>query len=69
MACLKCPYPDTYELLWQDAVDADVICVLLRCCAGPELQVRRGAEVLRSELCPTRSAVVDRAEALRGNFA
>ena len=69
MACLKCPYTGNYELLWQDDAEPDVICVMLRCCAGPELQVRRGTQVLRSEIFPKVSAVRERAEDLRGNFA
>jgi len=68
VACQKCPYTSNYELLWQDHAESEVICVLLRCCAGPELQIRRGAEVLVSELWPTKSAVLERAEELRGNF-
>ena len=69
MACLKCPYTGNYELLWRDEAEPEVLCVLLRCCAGPELQVRRGAQVLRSEIFPTKSAVLERADELRGNYA
>ena len=69
MACQKCPYTTSYQLLWQDEADPQVICVMLRCCAGPELQVRRGTEVLLAEIFPTVSAVRERAEDLRGNFA
>jgi hypothetical protein len=50
MACAKCPYQKNFELLWQDAADPEVICVLLRCCAGPDLQLRRGTTVLRGEI-------------------
>ena len=66
MACARCPYTSNYELLWQDAADPDVIAVMLRCCAGPELQIRRGRQVLLSEIYATAPAVVARAEALRG---
>lgn len=69
MACQKCPYTTNYQLLWQDDTDPDVICVMLRCCAGPELQVRRGKQVLRAEIFSTASAVRERAEDLRGSFA
>ena len=69
MACVRCPYTTQYQLLWQDEADPDVICVMLRCCAGPELQLRRGTDVLRSEIFPTATAVRERAEDLRGNFA
>ena len=39
-----------YELLWTHDADPDVICVMLRCCAGPELQIRRGSELLLDEI-------------------
>ena len=54
-----------YELLWTDKRNPDVRCVLLRCCAGPELQVRRGSEVLLDEILPTAEAVRERARQLR----
>lgn len=66
MACARCPYWSTYTLLWQDAAESDVICVLLQCCAGPELQIRRGRTVLRSEIFTSVPAVRERAEELRG---
>ena len=66
MACARCPYQANYELLWRDAQEPDVIAVMLRCCAGPELQVRRGTTVLLSEIFTTAPAVVARAEELRG---
>jgi hypothetical protein len=69
MACARCPYTSKYQLLWQHADDPDVIAVMLRCCAGPELQIRRGSQVLLSEIFPTSPAVVARAEELRGRFA
>ena len=66
MACARCPYQQQYELLWTADADRDVICVMLRCCAGPELQVRRGGDVLRSEIFATVPDVRARAEQLRG---
>ena len=66
MACARCPYLSKYQLLWQDDRDPTVIAVMLRCCAGPELQIRRGKELLYNELFKTPDAVVSRAEALRG---
>jgi hypothetical protein len=68
MACLRCPYTLNYQLLWQDAGDPEVIAVLLRCCAGPELQIRRGPTLLLSEIFKTPLAVVSRAAELRGTF-
>jgi hypothetical protein len=69
MACARCPYTSKYQLLWQDAADPEVIAVMLRCCAGPELQVRRGSQVLLSEIYKTPPAALARAEELRGAFA
>ena len=66
MACAKCPYQNTYQLIWRDEGDPELIAVLLHCCSGPELQVRRGAERLLCELHTTREAVLTRAEELRG---
>jgi len=66
MACARCPYTSNYQLLWQHADDPAVIAVMLRCCAGPELQIRRGRAVLLSEIFKTPLAVVARAEELRG---
>ena len=68
MACARCPYQSNYQLLWRDAEDPEVIAVMLRCCAGPELQIRRASAVLLSEIFKTVPAVVARAEELRGTF-
>jgi len=48
--------------LW--TVDA-VTCVMISCCAGAELQIRRGDEVLLRELYPTKSDLYDRAPELK----
>lgn len=69
MACARCPNQKYYELLWADAAEPEVICVMLRCCAGPELQIRRGATRLLCELFPTQDEVRKRGEALRGAWA
>ena len=66
MACARCPYTSNYQLLWRDAADPEVIAVMLRCCAGPELQIRRGGQVVLSEIFKTPPAAVARAEELRG---
>jgi hypothetical protein len=68
MACARCPYTSNYELLWRDIDDPAMIAVMLRCCAGPELQIRRGPAVLVSEIFKTPSTVVSRADELRGTF-
>jgi hypothetical protein len=66
VACARCPYQTSFELLWRHDDDPDVVCVMLRCCAGPELQIRRGAQVLHSEIFKTVPAVRERADQLRG---
>jgi hypothetical protein len=66
MACVRCPYTSNYQLLWRDAADPEVIAVLLRCCAGPELQIRRGGALVLSEIFKMPAAVVARAGELRG---
>lgn len=65
MACARCPYQKNFELLWRDPADPEVICVLLRCCAGPEVQVRRGDTRLLSEIFKTVPDARARAESLR----
>ncbi len=42
-----------------------VSCVMISCCAGAELQIRRGDEVLLRELYPTKSDLYDRARELK----
>ena len=64
MACARCPYKMNYELLWAHTEDPEVVCVMLRCCAGPELQVRRGSELLLDEVFPTATHVRARAQQL-----
>jgi hypothetical protein len=66
MACARCPYQSNYQLIWRDVADPQLIAVMLRCCAGPELQIRRGSERLLSEIFSTPEAVLERAEQLRG---
>jgi hypothetical protein len=66
MACVRCPYTANYQLLWRDTADPELIAVMLRCCAGPELQIRRGGDVVLSEIFRMPAAVVARAEELRG---
>ncbi len=68
MACIDCPYIENYSLIWRSGADPELICVFLWCCAGPELQVRRGKEVIANEYYATKSMVYERAEELRGEF-
>ena len=66
MACARCPYTSRYDILWRDEADPEVLCVMLRCCSGPELRILRGSTVLLSELYKTPDGVSARAAALRG---
>jgi hypothetical protein len=40
-------------------------CVMISCCSGAELQVRRGEEILLRELYPDKSTLHERAAQLR----
>jgi hypothetical protein len=66
VACYGCPYLQNYDLIWRSAEDPRLICLMLWCCAGPELQVRRGDEILLDEFYSTRILVYERADQLRG---
>jgi hypothetical protein len=65
VACYNCPWLENYDLIWKDEADPRVICVMLWCCAGPELQIRRGEELLLDEYYATKALVYERAEQLR----
>jgi hypothetical protein len=56
--------------LWQIG---DIACVMLSCCAGAELQVRRllatpDVDVLLRELYPTKSDLYERARDLKAEY-
>ena len=54
-------------LLWREEGDAgERICVMISCCAGAELQVRSGDEIVLRELHPDKSTLYERAARLRG---
>ena len=50
----------------------DLQCVMISCCAGAELQVRRtgrdGDETLIREMYPTKSDLYERARALKADY-
>ena len=53
-------------LLWQEATeDGERQCVMISCCSGAELQIRRGAEILLRELYPDKPTLYERARELR----
>jgi hypothetical protein len=41
-------------------------CVMISCCSGAELQLRRGEEILLRELYPDKRTLYERAAQLRG---
>jgi len=43
-------------------------CVMLSCCSGAELQIRRGDQVILRELYPSKSDLYDRARDLRREY-
>ncbi|MEQ1758950.1 MAG: hypothetical protein ABL986_11575 [Vicinamibacterales bacterium] len=53
-------------MIWRDEADPELLCVMLRCCSGPELRILKGSAVLRSELFTTPEDVKARAASLRG---
>lgn len=53
-------------VLWEEAhEDGGRVCVMVSCCAGAELQIRRGDEILLRELYPDKPTLYERAEGLR----
>ena len=57
--------PDEIEL-WRER---DRVCVMISCCAGAELQVRRGEEILLRELYPDKATLYERASELQRAYA
>ena len=43
-------------------------CVMISCCSGAELQVRRDGEILLRELYPTKSDLYERARDLKAEY-
>ena len=52
--------------LWRTG---DLACVMISCCAGAELQLRRGDEILLRELYPMKTDLYERARDLRAQHA
>lgn len=52
--------------LWRSG---DLECVMISCCSGAELQVRRGDAIILRELYPTKSDLYERANALKTQHA
>ena len=56
---------DEERQLWRVG---DVECVMISCCSGAELQVRRPAAIVLRELYPTKSDLYERARDLRAEY-
>ena len=53
-------------LLWSvQEDDGERLCVMVSCCSGAELQVRRGDAILLRELYPDKPALYERARELK----
>jgi hypothetical protein len=53
---------DEERELWRAG---DLQCVLISCCSGAELQLRRDGEIVLRELYPTKSDLYERARDLK----
>ncbi len=51
-------------VLWTRDGEPQTPCVMISCCAGAELQVRRGADIVLRELYPDKSTLYERARQL-----
>jgi hypothetical protein len=56
---------DEFRELW---AFGEITCVMVSCCSGAELQVRRNDEMLLRELYPTKSDLYERALELKAEY-
>jgi hypothetical protein len=56
---------DEERELWREGA---VACVMVSCCSGAELQLRRSGEVVLRELYPLKSDLYERARALQSEW-
>ena len=55
--------------LWRLATETGpIVCVMISCCSGAELQVRAGERILLRELYPTKSDLYERARSLEADY-
>ena len=45
-----------------------IVCVMISCCSGAELQLREGERILLRELYPTKSDLYERARGLEAEY-
>jgi len=56
---------DAERQLWRFG---DLECVMVSCCSGAELQVRKAGEIVLRELFPLKSDLYERANDLRAEY-
>jgi len=56
---------DEERELWRER---DMTCVMVSCCSGAELQLRRAGEVVLRELYPMKTDLYERARELRAQW-
>jgi hypothetical protein len=61
--------PDETELWREPEGKTDRVCVMISCCSGAELQIRKGDEIVLRELYPDKASLYERAVALRVTYA
>jgi len=47
----------------------DLECVMVSCCSGAELQVRKAGEIVRRELFPLKSDLYERAQEIKSQVS
>ena len=55
-------------VLWRADDDHETTCVMISCCSGAELQMRRGTEIVLRELYPDKTTLFERARDLRAEL-
>lgn len=59
---------DETVVLWQADDEHETTCLMISCCSGAELQMRRGGEIVLRELYPDKSTLFERARDLRARW-
>jgi len=55
-------------VLWRADDEHETTCVMISCCTGAELQMRRGTEIILRELYPDKTTLFERARDLRAEL-
>ena len=59
---------DAPVVLWRADDEHETTCVMISCCTGAELQMRRGTEIVLRELYPDKTTLFERARDLRAEL-